>query len=109
MNLAPFHELIAEWREEAEAFRRRGLDREAQMAESFAADLEDRLREWWAEELTLGEAAEESGVAYDTLRKRHGAGVGKKGCPRIRRCDLHSNGRTGASGGPSLVADLLAS
>lgn len=90
--IAGLRALAAEWREEAESFRRRGLDREADMAESYAEDLEDRLREWRLELLTLEEAARETGLAYDTVQRKVGSEIpncGEKGSPRVRRADLH--------------------
>ena len=51
---------------------RRGLAREARIVESFARDLEQRLREWLDELLTLEAAASEVGTTYD---RRAAAGV----------------------------------
>ena len=49
MNLDPFRALAAGWREEGAMLKRRSLEREARMVESFASDLEQRsepLREY---------------------------------------------------------------
>ncbi len=69
MNLDPFRALAAGWREEAAQFARRGYGREARMAESVASDLEQRLREWELQELTIPEASLESGYSEDHLRR----------------------------------------
>ena len=81
---------------------------------SYAADLEERLREWWLEELTIEDAATELGVNYDAMRKRLANGsttnAGRKGAPRVRRCDLYGDVDSGGdphSGGPSLVAEVF--
>ncbi len=39
------------------------------MVESFASDLEQRLREWELQELTIPEASLESGYSEDHLRR----------------------------------------
>ena len=103
MNLQPLQDLAAEWRTEAELFRRRGMEDSARLAESYAHDLEGRIREWGLEALTLEEAALETGLAYDTLQKKVSRGsipnVGAKRAPRVRRCDLYGTPR------PCLVED----
>ena len=92
MNVSRLEALPARWREEAAVFRHRGQEPLAEMAESFAADMERELHEWQTEPLTLTEASMESGYSYDHLQ--HGAAdgsipnVGGEGAPRIRRCDL---------------------
>lgn len=83
---------VASWREEADLLRRRGAPRQADVLESAAEDLEDRLREWRLEALSLEQAARESGLAYDTVQRKVGSelpNAGEKGSPRVRRCDLH--------------------
>ncbi len=105
MNLDPFRSLAAGWREEAALLERRGLEREARMVESFASDLEQRLREWELQELTLEQAATELGLKYDTVQRRVACGelpnAGRKGAPLVRRCDLFG----GASSTPRLVTE----
>ncbi len=105
MNLDPFRALAAGWREEAAQFARRGYGREARAAESYAAQLEERLREWELQELTLEQAATELGLKYDTVQRRVACGelpnAGCKGTPRVRRCDLYG----GASSTPRLVTE----
>jgi hypothetical protein len=92
VNTEPLTALVATWRDEADLMRRRGLEREATMAESFATDLEVTLRQWRLEALDLETAAHESGYSYSTLQQRVAAGslpnAGGKGRPLIRRCDL---------------------
>ena len=72
--------------------RRRGQESQALMTESYAGDLELRLREWLTEPLTLAEASVESGYSYDHLQHAASNGslpnAGAEGSPRIRRCDL---------------------
>lgn len=91
--IAPFLSLVEGWRSEAEILRRRGAPRQAEALESAAEDLEDRIREWRLELLTLEEASAETGLAYDTLQRKVGSEIrnaGEKGSPRVRRCDLHT-------------------
>ena len=105
MNTARLQSLAAAWRDEADLLRRRGLEREARMVESFAAQLEERLQEWELQELTLEEAATELGLKYDTVQRRVACGelpnAGRKGSPRVRRRDLYG----GASSTPHLVTE----
>ncbi len=49
MDLSPIRELPDRWREAAEQYRNRGLEREARKVESFARNLDQRsepLREY---------------------------------------------------------------
>ncbi len=114
MNLDPFRALAAGWREEAAMLERRGLEREARMIASFASDLEQRLREWLDELLTLEGAAGEVGTTYDAIRKRVARGdlpnAGRQGAPKIRRADLlNANGDTLrlVSEEPDIAAEVL--
>lgn len=80
------------WRSEAKLLRRRGAPQQADTLVSAAEDLEDRLREWALELLTLEEAARETGLAYDTIQRKVGSelpNAGQQGNPRVRRADLH--------------------
>ncbi len=95
---------------------RRGLEREARMVESFAGDLERRLREWLDELLTLEDAAAEVNATYDGLRKRIARGdlpnSGRQGAPKVRRADLlNANGDTLRldSGEPDIAEVVLRS
>ncbi len=92
MNLSPLHSLVTGWRSEAELLRRRGIGDLAQMADSYALELQEALEGLENEPLTLGEAAEESGYSKDHLARLAREGkipnVGRSGAPRIRRGDL---------------------
>ena len=115
MNTAALRNLAHGWREEADLYRRRGLDPQAQMAESYAAELEERLREWELELLTLDEATGESDYSYSALQKKLASGeipnAGAKGSPRIRRCDLPLKGGRSRQlkivDGPDLAGQIL--
>ena len=61
-------DLSAQWRDEAALFRRRGLNEAADVAESYAAELEAAVREYGLATLTLTEAATEAGLRYDTIQ-----------------------------------------
>lgn len=92
MNLRPLLNLAEDWREDAEWLRDYGAEGQAQACEKHAEALEDRLREWELEMLTLEQAAEETGLAYDTAQRKVSSGEwpnrGEKGRPRVRRCDV---------------------
>ena len=114
MNTACLESLATAWREEADLLRRRGLEREANMAESYAADLEARIREWLSERLTLEEASDEIGIGYAAVQKRIERGqltnAGRKGRPRVRRCDLYGSSTPRLeTGEPDLAAEVLIS
>jgi len=91
--LAALRALTDTWLEEADLLRRRGAPRQADALESAAEDLEDRIREWALEALSLDQAAEETGLAYDTVQRKVASGEipnrGAKGSPLVRRADLH--------------------
>ena len=92
MNLKPFRALAAGWREEAATFRKRGAEQQATMLESCAEELEQDVREWESEELTLQQAEHESGYTAGHLGRLVGEGhilnAGRSGAPLIRRVDL---------------------
>lgn len=106
LNLDPLRALAETWETESESFRRRGLEREATMCESFADDLRNRIREWATEPLTVAEAAAESGYSESRLRdllsEDRVTNAGEDGAPRIRRQDLPSK-----PGGQSPSLELL--
>ena len=87
--------LVESRREEAALFRRRGLHQAADVAESYAADLEAAVREYSLATLTLTEAAAETGLKYDTIQRKVASreipNAGRPGSPRVRRCDLLSD------------------
>lgn len=87
--------LTGRWREEAETLRAYGAHDLADAAERHAAQVEVALRAHEREELTVQEAALESGYSVKRLRElvREGKipdhrSPGSKGEIRIRRCDL---------------------
>lgn len=92
MNLDRFQDLVAAWQDDAALLRRRGAKAPADTLLSCATDLAEQIREWQLEALTLEQSVVESGYSYSTIQKLVSAGVvenvGKKGKPRIRRCDL---------------------
>lgn len=73
------------------------------MAESYAADLEDCLRNWATEPLTVAEASTESEYTERHLRELLSEekipNAGEPGSPRIRRADLPAKP---GGGGPTL-------
>jgi hypothetical protein len=107
--------LTTEWRAHAAALRRYGAESEACALEVCAAELEERLREWQTEPLTLETAADESGYSYSSLQQKVAAGeirnAGDKGRPRLRRCDLPRKvpreKRSLATGEPDLAGEVL--
>jgi len=80
------------WRARAEELRRYGAEPQAVTLEATAAELEASIRAMDGEELTLQEAALESGYSERRLRELLASGevpqAGRKGRPRIRRADL---------------------
>lgn len=85
--------LAARWKAEADDLAGRYRDeRGAALFRLHAAELEEELRAAADEELTLTEAARESGYSADHLRHLVADGAipnaGKHGRPRIRRGDL---------------------
>lgn len=112
MNVEALTELAAEWRADASRFRRLGFEDPARMSEVHADELERRIREWQLAELTLAEAAEESGYSYSTLQQNVAAGkipdAGKRDSPRIRRCDLPRKAPSASpDDGPDLAEEIL--
>lgn len=61
--------LLGRWLREAEIFRRRGQTPQADMADSFARELEEALVAHDLESLTIPEAAKESGYSESQLRR----------------------------------------
>lgn len=80
--------LAAAWRAEAEHDERRGLRAPGRY---YAEALDEAITAYATEELTIAEAARETGLAEDTLYRQVGGrlpNAGRKGAPRVRRCDL---------------------
>lgn len=92
MTFDSLRDLATRWRSESEILRRRGVPGPADLLASCAEELDTLLDEWWMAELTLEEAATETGLVYDTVQRKVAAGewpnVGKKGAPRVRRRDI---------------------
>jgi hypothetical protein len=72
-----------------------GASAAGQACERIAQDLEEEFRAWWLAELTVNEAAEESGYSEERLREMaragtipHRKGEGDKGHVMIARKDL---------------------
>lgn len=117
MNTALLEALADSWREDAERFREYGAETLATACERHADDLEDSLREWVLEPLTVADAADESGYSERRLRELLSDGTlpnaGRAGAPRIRRCHLpaKSGGEDPtlevADGGASLADEAL--
>lgn len=117
MDLSRLRDLAARWQEEAETLRHRGAPRQAEAVESCAEELEDRLREWRLERLTLSEAASEAGLSYSALQKKVSRGdlpnAGEEGAPRVRRADLFGAEPEGPrlaedADGPDVAGEVLA-
>ena len=69
MNIDRLHEPTDEWKTDAGVLRKRGAAVQAEALESCAADLGQTLQEWQNEELTLHQAAGESGYSYSALQQ----------------------------------------
>lgn len=67
--MTPFEELAARWREDAETLDDHYCDRLAKTCERHADELEAALRDWRHQELTVAEAAEESGYSAKSIRR----------------------------------------
>jgi hypothetical protein len=88
-------DFLAHVRAEAANLRGYGASDQAQAVERVAQHLEDRFRSWWLAELTVTDAARESGYSEERLRQMarngdlpHTKGEGAKGHVLIARCDL---------------------
>ena len=85
-------DLAIAWKEKATELRCFGAEDQAVTLEYCANDLEETLRIWQTEPLTLEEAAEESGYSADHIGRliREGKlpNTGRAGAPRIARRDL---------------------
>ena len=113
MNIDPLRTFTDSLRIEVAQLRHRGLSEMADVLESVANDHEQTLDAWFTEELTLHQAAEESGYSYSALQQMKDLHVGTSGSPRLRRCDLPRRpGRSSprlANGQPDLADEILAS
>ena len=108
--MKPFDDLVGALRLEADQYEQ--VDAAvsgAKLCRRIAGQIEAAKREWLWETLTITEAAEETGRSYTTiwrkLKKGKMPNVGSEQHPRVRRADLHRDGRS--SGGPDLVGKIL--
>jgi hypothetical protein len=87
-----FLDLAHEWRTDADALERRGDSRGAAMLRDLAGEVVEACGRWERQELTIGEASEQSGYSERRLRELLADGTipnaGRKHAPRIRRGDL---------------------
>lgn len=67
-GLIPLADLTERLRRDADLFRRRGVDREADLLESVAEEVEATVCDYLHAELTVAKASEESGFAEKTTR-----------------------------------------
>ena len=113
MNIESLRAFTDGLRTEVAQLRHRGLSEMADVLESVANDHEQVLNGWHSEELTLRQAAEESGFSYSRLQQMKGINIGTAGTPRIRRCDLpYKPRRSGprlATGQPDIADEILTS
>ena len=92
MRPLPLDSLIATWREQATRYSEDGVTIAARVLERVSRELEATwIEEHW-KSLTIDQAAEETGYSASRLYELVATGkienAGKKGAPRIRRCDL---------------------
>ncbi len=117
MNRTRLEQAVAEVRREAGVLHSYGAHDNAEAMRRCADVFEEALSEWWLEELTTREAAEELRVGDSAIQKRVSKGtlesVAEKGAPRYRRCDLYERGprsleylRT-EDGQPDVAGELL--
>lgn len=103
--------LSTRWREQAEAYARDGATAQAAVLRRVADELEAVWREWREAELTLGEAAAESGYSKDRLRELVAEGrlpaVGAPGELRVRRADLPRRPGQPAAGVVEVLAEQI--
>lgn len=92
MDFSPLRKLPERWREEARTLRLYGHEPTAKACERHAEEMEEAVRAYQEETLTVAEAAEESGYSESHLRallaETKLANAGREGAPRIRRGDL---------------------
>jgi hypothetical protein len=105
---------ITELRVKAADLRAYGATDPAQTCERNARDLEDSFRAWWLADLTVADAAKESGYSEERLREMardgalpHKKGQGERGHVTVARCDLPRRPRPSDSTVTSLEVRLL--
>lgn len=108
---ATLAQLAERWERDAETLAHHGADKEATAARRFAAELRSALSSAADEPLTLQQAAAESGVPAETLRRQIREGkltnVGRKGAPRLARGSLPMRPRSAAAVNYDPQADAL--
>lgn len=115
LNLDDLRAVADRWREDADRYKRDGALVSADtLLRRVAGELDEVLRAWWIEPLDLRQAAEETGLSYRALQKRierrQVPNAGKKGAPRVRRCDLYEGGGPRLeTGEPDLAEEVLIS
>lgn len=105
---------VANLRAKAVDLRTYGAGPSADATERIADDLEDSFRGWWLAQLSVNEAAAESGYSPERLREMvrdhalpHQKGDGVKGHITIARCDLPRRPKPKPGAGISSLADRL--
>ena len=103
-------DLPEKWRKKADGLRRYAPE-VANALEDCVAELEAAFAEWELEELTLQDAASESGYSYSQLQRLVADGqipnAGKSGAPRVRRVDVPRKPARGTRPGAADFADEI--
>ncbi len=114
---ARFGALAMRWRQEAERLRTLEAHGQAAALTQAATELQAEAAAWASEDLSISEAAAESGYSEDHLGRllREGTipNAGERYSPRIRRCDLprkpgYSCGDVGEDGEPVTSREQIA-
>lgn len=111
----PMAALLERWSEDEQILRHRGADGGAAALAKCRQEVEEAWRQYWAQTLTLSEAAAESGENYNSLQKSVNNGrirnAGKARRPLITRRDLMKRRGTAEQGVevPDLASRLLQS
>ncbi len=107
----PLLALAEKWRSDAAVLRTRGAASQADLLQSTAAELEETWRCFQFEEMTLSEAADESGYTRSALEKMLQRGdlrnAGKPSKPRVLRCDLPRKPGGRQDEGPDIATEVL--
>jgi hypothetical protein len=105
---------VAKLRAKSAELEAYGASDPAKTCGQVAADLEADFRAWWLAELTVSEAARESGYSEERLREMardgtlpHRKGEGERAHVMIARCDLPKRPKTPEATVSTLEARLL--
>ena len=105
-------DLAARWRADAETLERCGHGATATLCRAHAVEIEEAIRDHQDQDLTLAEAAVESGYSSDHLRHQVAEGkipnAGERGSPRVRRRDLPLKRKSTGRSAPTPEADARA-